>query len=115
MSSNSIFKGDNTGAFGARFLTIKILNPEQYKVSKLLFSVNGGIIQKPFKGEDYNYFMTNETILTVNFSSQETQKLSASNVGNLIAYDENGLQETCIQSVKFYAQNGVICNAKCCC
>lgn len=115
MSSNSIFKGDNTAAFGGNFLTIKVLNPQLYKISKLLFSVNGGIIQKSFNGEDYNYFQIEETILTVNFSSQETQKLSATNVGNLIAYDENGLQETCVQSVKFYAQNGVICNAKCCC
>lgn len=115
MSSNSIFKGDSTAAFGGRFLTIKVLNPQLYKISKLLFCVNGGIIQKPFKGEDYNYFQVEEIILTVNFSSQETQKLNAANIGNLIAYDENGLQETCVQSVKFYAQNGVICNAKCCC
>ena len=115
MSSNSIFKGDDTAAFGGNFLTIKVLNPQLFKISKLIFSVNGGIIQKPFKGEDYDYFQAEERILIVNFTSQETQKLSASNIGNLIAYDEHGLQETCVQSVKFYAQNGVICNAKCCC
>ena len=110
-----LFKGDNTAAFGGYFLTIKVKNPQLYKISKLIFSVNGGIIQKPFKGEDYNYFQQEETLLTVNFTSQETQRLSASNIGNLIAYDEYGLQETCVQSVKFYAQNGVICNAKCGC
>lgn len=114
MSSNAIFKGDSTAAFGGNFLTIKVLNPKLYKISKLLFCVNGGTIQKPFKGADYNYFQSEEIILTVNFTSQETQRLSASNVGNLIAYDENGLQETCVQSVRFNAQNGVICNAKCC-
>ena len=114
MSSNAIFKGDNTAAFGGNFLTIKVKNPQLYKISKLLFVVNSGAIQKPFNGEDYNYFQTEETLLTVNFNSQETQKLSTANIGNLIAYDENGLQETCVQSVRFNAQNGVICNAKCC-
>ena len=115
MSSNSIFKSDNTAAFGGNFLTIKVKNPELYKVSKLLFVVNSGVIQKLFKGEDYNYFQQEETLLTVNFTSQETQKLSSANVGNLIAYDENNLQETCAQTVRFSAQNGVICNAKCRC
>ena len=113
MSSNAVFKGDNTAAFGGNFITIKVKNPQLYKISKLLFSANSGIIQKPFKGEDYNYFQLEEIILVVNFDSNETKKLSATNVGNLIAYDENGLQETCVQSVKFYAQNGVISNAKC--
>lgn len=113
--SNTIFKGDNTAAFGGNFLTIKVLNPDLFKISKLLFVVNGGLIQKPFNGEDYDYFQTEETILTVNFTSQESSKLSTNNVGNLIAYDENGLQETCVQSVRFNAQNGVISDAKCCC
>ena len=113
MSSNAIFKGDSTAAFGGNFLTILVKNPDLYKISKLIFSVNGGCIQKPFT--DPEYFQRAETLLTVNFDSTETVKLSATNVGNLIAYDEFGLQETCIQSVKFYAQNGVISNAKCSC
>ena len=111
--ANAIFKGDNTAAFGGNFLTILVKNPDLYPISKLIFSVNGGIIQKQFTDPDN--FQREETALTVNFNSQETVKLNSSNVGNLIAYDAEGLQETCIQSVKFYAQNGVINNAKCCC
>lgn len=113
MSSNAIFKGDSTAAFGGNFLTILVKNPDLYKISKLIFSVNGGCIQKIFT--DSEYFQRAETLLSVNFDSNETIKLSASNVGNLIAYDEFGLQETCVQTVKFYAQNGVISNAKCNC
>lgn len=113
--TNPIFKGDDTRAFGGNFLTIKILNPDLYKISKLLFSVNGGIIQKTFNGVDFGYFQQAESFVTVNFTSEETKKLSANNIGNLLAYDEYNLQETCIQSVKFSAQNGVINNAKCCC
>lgn len=112
---SAIFKGDNTGAFGNNFLTIKVVNPDLHQISKLLFSVNGGCIQKPFYGKDYNYFQQEEIVLSVNFDSKETQKLNATNVGNLIAYDEHGNQYTCIESVKFYAQNGVITNAKCGC
>lgn len=113
MSSNAIFKGDDTAAFGGNFLTIKVLNPDLFKISKLLFVVNGGQIKKPFTDE--NYFQTEETVLTVNFDSKETLQLNDINIGRLIAYDENGLQETCVQSVKFYAQNGVISDAKCYC
>ena len=110
---NPIFKGDNTAAFGGNFLTISVQNPDLYKISKLIFVVNNGVIKKEFT--DPNYFQVAETLLLVNFDSTETALLSPTNVGNLVAYDEFGQQETCIQSVKFYAQSGVICNAKCCC
>ena len=109
----SIFKGDDTRAFGGNFINIKVNNPDLYKISKLVFSVNGGIITKTFT--DNEFFQRAETNLTVNFSSEETLKLTGVNVGNLLAYDEYGYQETCVQSVQFNAQNGVINNAKCCC
>ena len=114
INDSTIYKGDNTAAFGNNFLTIKVKNPNLYYVSKIIFSVNSGIITKTF--EDAEHFQREETVLYVNFSSEETQKLSATNVGNLIPYDENGLQSTCRQSVTFYAQNGVICNVRrnCC-
>ena len=113
--TQAIFKGDNTAAYGNNFLTISVKNPDLYKISKIIFSVNGGCIQKPFNGEDYDYFQTEETLLSVNFNSSETLKLLPSNVGNLITYDEQGRQDTCPQSVKFYSQNGVINNVKCSC
>ena len=111
----TIYKGDDTRAFGNNFLTIKIENPNEYPISKIVFSVNGGCIQKSFYGKDYNNFQTPEIILSVNFDSKETMKLNATNVGNVIAYDINDYPQTCPQSVKFYAQNGVITNARCGC
>lgn len=110
---DAIFKGDDLRAFGGHFLTIKILNPDLYKISKIVFVVNGGAIKKEFT--DKNFFQAEETLLTVDFTSADTMKLSNLNVGNVLAYDEYDYQETCVQSVKFYAQNGVIYNAKCCC
>ena len=114
MADKTIFKGDNTASFGGDYLTIKVKNEHLFKISKLIFVVNGGIIQKPFTDEDY--FQRAEILLKVNFTSEETQKLNASNVGRLVAYDEFNQQRTCFQSVSFNAQNGVICNVRrnCC-
>ena len=109
----SIFKGDDTSAFGGTFITIKVKNPDLYPISKIIFVVNGGVIKKEYT--DANMFQTAETILTVNFNSRETAMLYPNNVGNLIAYDEYGKQETCREYVQFNAQTGVICNAKQCC
>ena len=113
MNNTPIYKGDDTAAFGSNFLTILVKNPDLYKISKLIFVVNDGIIKKTFT--DPNFFQVAETTLSVNFDSSETVLLSPTNTGKLIAYDGEGLQETCVQSVTFYAQKGVICNAQCCC
>lgn len=102
-----IYKGDNTAAFGNNFLTIKIKNSDLLKLNSVVFSVNGGCLQKKFT--DPNYFMQPETILTVNFDSSETMKLNeGANVGNVIYYDEQDRQDTSPQSIRFFAQNGVI-------
>ena len=106
--NNPIFKGDNTGAFGNNFIEITVKNPLRYPISKIIFVINGGCIKKPFSGDDYDYFQSDEIVLTVNFSSAETVKLRDANVGNLVIYDMQGRQSTCQQSLTFYARNGVI-------
>lgn len=109
----SIYKGDNTAAYGGAFITIEVSNPELVKISKIVFVVNGGIIKREWTDE--NYFQVAETVLTVNFDSTETKKLSSTNVGNLITYDEFGRQATCDQYVTFSAKQGVIGDVKCHC
>lgn len=105
---NAIFKTDDTGAYGNKYITIRIKNPLLVPVSKIIFSVNGGIIQKSFTDEK-THFTTENIELTVNFNSQETAKLNARNVGNLVTYDMKNRQLTCNQSMTFSARNGVIC------
>lgn len=107
---SAIFKGDDTGAFGNQFITIKVNNPLLYPISKIEFVTNGGVCipNKPFLGSDYDNFQIEEITLTVNYSSEETKKLNATNTGNLVVYDMNGKQSTCQQSLTFYAKNGVI-------
>lgn len=102
----TIYKGDDTGAFGNTFITLKVKNPELLAISKLVLSINGGCITKTFT--DAHNFQAEEIVLRINFSSAETAKLNVSNTVNLIAYDEQGKQSTCRQSVSFSAKNGVI-------
>lgn len=109
----TIFKGDNTAAYGGDFLTIGVLNPDLEKISKIVFVVNGGIIKREWTDE--NFFQVAETTLIVNFDSDETRKLSDTNVGNLVSYDEYGRQNTCEEYITFTAKAGVINDVKCCC
>lgn len=105
MSSNAIFKGDDSGAFGNNFITINLDNPLGYPISKAIFVC--GCIQKPFKNPVFP--------LRINLTSQETAKLRSSNVCYLVVYDSEGRQKTCQGSLTFNAQNGVINNGGICC
>lgn len=109
MATNAIFKGDDTGALGNHFITIKLKNPELYPISKLKFVVNGGCGIAPKEFTDENNFQQEEIELVVNFSSEETSKLNATNTGNLVGYDMENKQFTCPQTLTFTAKNGVLC------
>ena len=112
MSTNAIFKGDDTGALGNKFITIKLKNPELYPISKLKFVVNGGCGIVPKEFIDENNFQQEEIELVVNFSSEETSKLNATNTGNLVGYDMENKQFTCPQTLTFTAKNGVLCKCQ---
>lgn len=112
MATNAIFKGDDTGALGNHFITIKLKNPELYPISKLKFVVNGGCGIAPKEFTDENNFQQAEIELVVNFSSEETSKLNATNTGNLVGYDMENKQFTCPQTLTFTAKNGVLCKCQ---
>lgn len=112
MSTNAIFKGDDTGALGNHFITIKLKNPELYPISKLKFVVNSGCGIAPKEFTDENNFQQEEIELVVNFSSEETLKLNATNTGNLVGYDMENRQFTCPQTLTFTAKNGVLCKCQ---
>lgn len=112
MATNAIFKGDDTGALGNKFITIKLKNSELYPISKLKFVVNGGCGIAPKEFTDENNFQQEEIELVVNFSSEETSKLNATNTGNLVGYDMENKQFTCPQTLTFTAKNGVLCKCQ---
>ena len=98
--TQSIFKGDDTAAFGNSFITINLENPLEYPISKATFVC--GCFQKSFENPIFP--------LVINFTSQETAKFSNANTCYLVVYDSIGRQKTCQGTLTFKAQNGVICN-----
>ena len=116
MASNTIFKGDNTGAFGNNFITIRIFNELSKPISKIEVVTNSGLCIPNKVFTDENNFQTENISLDVNYTSEETDKLNATNVCNVVAYDMQGRRSTCNQSLTFYAKNGVISrNGQSCC
>lgn len=107
MSTNAIFKGDDTGAFGIDFITIELENPLGNEISKAIFVC--GCIQKPFKNPQFP--------LIVNFDSKETKQLRIGNqnVCYLVVYDAQGRQKTCQGTLVFGAKDGVLNNGGCNC
>ena len=106
--TNPVPKGDDTGAFKRRFITIVCKNPNLYQISKLIAVTNSGCLIPNKEFTDSDNFQRERIELTVNYSSEETMKLKATNTLNLVAYDDEGLQATCPQTFVFYAKNGVL-------
>ena len=103
--SDSIYKGDNTGAFGNSFITINLENPLEYQISKAIFVC--GCIQKEYKNPVFPW--------VINFTSAETSKLRTANTCYLVVFDEEGKQKTCQGTLTFKAQNGVLPKDGICC
>lgn len=104
----AIYKGDDTGAFGNNFITVKVKNPNLYPISKIEVITNSSTCIPPKSFTDENYFQVETITLRVNYTSEETPKLNSSNIVNLVAYDMQNRPSTCPQSLTFYAKNGVI-------
>ena len=98
MDENSIYKGDDTSAFGMNYITVEIDNPYKIPVSKVEFVC--GCIVKPYPNPEFP--------LKINFNPKETAKLNYVNTGYLIAYDSKNRPTTCKGSVTFYVVDGVI-------
>ena len=106
--TNSIYKGDNTGAFGNQFITINLGNiPEGYSVSRADVYVNSCL---------FKTFQTPVFPLRINFTSEETLSFRSTNVVNLEVWDDQNRNKQCKGSLVFDCQNGVISNVRrnCC-
>lgn len=89
----NIYQGDNTGAFGETFLTINLstsIEPAPV-ISKAVLKIGG--ICKTFDNPRFP--------LTINFSSEETSKLSSVNTAFLAVWDSEGRKRTCEGSLSF--------------
>lgn len=99
-----IYKGDDTGAFGNNFITIRLNNPLNYVVSKAKVIINNGcpdipIIENP------------QFPLTVNFTSQQSGMLrDGANTAKLRVWDAENRAKLCKGTLTFYVANGVVTN-----
>ena len=115
--SNPIIRTDDTDAFGGHFGKITIHNPDLIEISKIEVVTNSGTCIKNKRYTDDNDFKRDEIVLMIDYSSDETKRLNqGANTLNIVLYDKHNKQKTCLKTLTFYAQNGVIQkNGKCGC
>jgi hypothetical protein len=81
----TIYRGDDTDAFGNTFITIYLNGAEGKEISKAIFRC--GDIQKSYTRPTFP--------IRVNFSAQETAKLYKENECYLQVFDRKGRRKTC--------------------
>lgn len=89
---NSIFRGDDTNAFGQNWLYIEVDYPSDWNISRAEFKI-GDLPVMVFEEPEFP--------LPVNLMSSQTALLKDVNVCYLALYDENGLKQTCEGSYSF--------------
>lgn len=95
----TIRRGDDTDAFGFRFLTINLEHSEGYTISKA--EVRIGVIKKTFLNPTFP--------LQVSLNRTETKQLNEyNNKCYLAVYDSEGKKYTCEGTLSFKASPEVV-------
>lgn len=94
----TLFRGDDTDAFGSSFITINIETEVGVIISKAVFQC--GRITKEFTNPVFP--------LEISLTATETDGLSSTNKCYLAVWDENGKKRTCEGSLNFATQSGVV-------
>lgn len=95
----SIIKGDNSGAFGNSFLTIRANIPTGHTVTKAQLKI-GNLAIKTYNNPTFP--------LVVNLTEAETRQLTEQNNCFLAVYDEQGRKATCKGTITFVAKDQVV-------
>ena len=94
----TIFRGDNTGAFGQSFLSINATLPNGYEVSKA-----------DFKCGKIFFEFTNPTFpISITLTESQTSQLSSLNNCYLAVYDTSGRKQTCTGTLQIETNESVI-------
>lgn len=93
-----IYRGDDTDAFGRKFLTLELENAEGLKITKAVFSC--GKIRKEFINPVFP--------IDVCLKQNETEQLCCQNKGYLQIYDEQGRKMTLDNYVLIETKNKVV-------
>ena len=95
----TIYSGDNTGAFGNNFITIRANIPDGHVISMAKFKV-GNLPVMSFPNPEFP--------LIINLTSAQTRQLQQQNTCYLAVYDELGRKATCKGSLTFVTKNEVV-------
>ncbi len=89
--NSSLYRGDDTLAFGGNFIRIDIENNTQFNIIKAEWKC--GVIKKVFNNPQFP--------LMINLTSDESEKLNTQNTCYLAVYDDLGRKKTCEGSLTF--------------
>lgn len=94
----TLFRGDDSNAFGSSFITINLANSITVTITKAIFQC--GVIKKIFNNPVFP--------LSIELTALETKELKATNTCYLAVWDENNKKRTCEGNLQFNTQSGVI-------
>ena len=83
----TLFRGDNTAAFGGNFLTINVTTESEILPTITRAELKIGCICKTFENPTFP--------MTINLTEDETVKLQAVNNAYLALWDADGRKKTC--------------------
>ena len=94
----TLFRGDDTDAFGNSFITINLAT-----------SISGTISKAVFQCENIVKIFENPTFpITIDLASAETATLQATNKCYLAVWDEDNKKRTCKGTLVFNTQSEVV-------
>lgn len=94
----TLYRGDDTDAFGSSFITINLATTLSVTISKAIFQC--GTIKKTFNNPNFP--------LQIELTALETRTLPANNTCYLAVWDENNKKRTCEGSLIFSTQSQVV-------
>lgn len=94
----TLFRGDDTDAFGNKFITITLATPISVTITKAIFQC--GIIEKEFINPTFP--------LEVELTAAETKTLGLQNKCYLAVWDEDDKKRTCEGFLTFSTKGQVV-------
>ena len=94
----TLYRGDDTDAFGSSFITINLATTLDVAISKAIFQC--GTVKKVFENPIFP--------LSIELSALETRTLPANNTCYLAVWDENNKKRTCEGNLVFSTQSQVV-------
>ena len=95
---STLYRGDDTDAFGNSFITINLATTLDVTISKAVFQC--GVIKKTFDNPIFP--------LQIELTALETKSLKADNTCYLAVWDEDNKKRTCSGSLIFNTQSQVV-------